>query len=67
MRDGTIVLNRPTSGANFLHRDLALVTKSYSDQLCTVDIVRLYDPAARFESGSVGLGPFVPYARPDRH
>ncbi len=66
MNDGTIYLNRPTSGANFLRRDLALVTKSYSDQLCSVDIVRLYDPVARFENGTVGLGPFIPYRKPDR-
>ena len=66
MNDGSIILNRPTSGADFLRRDLALVTKSYSDQLCGVDIVRLYDPVARFESGSIGLGPFVPYRKADR-
>ena len=65
MNDGTIFLNRPPSGAGFLRSDLALVTKTFSDQLCSVDIVRLYDTASRFETGSVGLGPFVPYRRPD--
>jgi hypothetical protein len=66
MNGGVIYLNRPTSGANFLHRDLALVTDTHSPQLCSIDIVRLYDPVARFESGSIGLGPFVPYTKPDR-
>ncbi len=66
MRGGTIYLNRPRSGAEFLRSDLALLTKTETDQLCTVDIVRLLDPVNRFETGSVGLGPFVPYARPPR-
>ena len=66
MRNGTIYLNRPETGANFLHRDYALVTDTHSNQLCNIDIVRLLDPVARFESGSVGLGRFVPYPRPPR-
>ncbi len=66
MHGGTIFLNRPRSGAEFLRPDLALLTKTETDQLCTVDIVRLFDPVVRFETGSVGLGPFVPYARPPR-
>jgi len=66
MRDGTIYLNRPASGLPFLRRDLALVTDTHSDRLCSIDIVRLYDPVSRFESGSIGLGPFVPYRRPGR-
>ena len=65
MSNGTIIVNRPTSGAGFLHRDLALITRTYSDQLCNIDIVTLYDTAARFERGSIGLGPFVPYPRPE--
>ena len=66
MRDGTLYLNRPANGADFLRRDLALVTDTHTDQLCSVDIVRLYDPVTRFESGSLGLGPFVPYRRSGR-
>jgi len=63
MNDGTIYVNRPTSGANFLRRDQVLVTDTHSDQLCSVDIVRLLDSGTHMSSGSVGLGPFVPYPR----
>ena len=66
MNDGTIYLNRPTSGASFLRSDYALVTDTHSTQLCSIDIVRLFDTVSRFESGTLGLGPFVPYFRPDR-
>lgn len=67
MTNGTIFVNRPVSGAPFLHRDLALITRSYSDQLCNIDIVTLYDTAARFDRGSIGLGQFVPYPRPPQN
>ena len=68
MNDGTIYLNRPTSGAEFLHDDYALVTDTHSpsDQLCNVDIVRLLDTQVRMEMGSIGLGDFVPYPRPPK-
>lgn len=65
MNDGTIYLNRPDAGADFLSGDVALITDTHSDQLCSIDIVRLYDTGARFERGSLGLGPFVPYRKPN--
>ncbi|MDX3910488.1 MAG: hypothetical protein QHC67_11785 [Sphingobium sp.] len=58
-----IYVNRPTSGASFLRKGDALVTRTSLSQLCNVDIVRLYDTTARFERGSVGLGQFVPYEK----
>lgn len=66
MNGGTIYLARPTSGAPFLRRDLALITDTHSPQLCGVDIVRLYDTSSRFEAGSIGLGKFVPYEKPGK-
>lgn len=66
MNNGTIYVNRPASGASFLNDNYSLVTDTHSSQLCSIDIVRLYDFVSRFEVGSVGLGPFVPYAKPDR-
>ncbi len=63
MMDGTVYVNRP-SGASFLRSDAVLVTDTHSPQLCSVDIVRLYDSSAHMSMGSVGLGPFVPYPRP---
>lgn len=66
MMGGTIYVNRPTSGASSLRSDLTLVTNTHTSQLCNVDIVRLYDSTARMPSGTVGLGAFVPYPRPER-
>ncbi|QXQ05088.1 hypothetical protein KX816_12430 [Sphingosinicellaceae bacterium] len=66
MNGGVIYLNRVASGGSFLHSDLALVTDTHSPQLCSIDIVRLYDTLSRFERGTVGLGPFVPYTKPGR-
>ena len=66
MNNGTIYVNRPDSGANFLDRDDVLVTNTHSSQLCSIDIVRLLDSGSHFPSGSVGLGKFVPYPRTPR-
>jgi hypothetical protein len=62
--NGTLYVNMPASGATFLHDDLTLVTDTHSDQLCSIDTVRLMDMTTRMPSGSVGLSRFVPYARP---
>lgn len=66
LNNGTIMVNRPDSGANFLNRGDVLVTDTHSPQLCSIDIVRLVDAGAHMPSGSVGLGKFVPYRRPLR-
>lgn len=63
LNNGTIMVNRPASGANFLDRDDVLVTDTHSSQLCSIDLVRLIDSASRAPNGSVGLGKFVPYPR----
>jgi len=59
MNNGTIYLNRPTSGAAFLDSAYALVTNTHTSQMCSIDIVRLYDIMSHFERGTIGLGPFV--------
>ena len=61
---GTYYLNKPDSGAQALRWNTILVTDTRSAQLCSIDIVRLYDTASRMQAGFVGLGKFVPYARP---
>ena len=66
MNNGTVMINRPASGARFLDRGDVLVTDTRSPRLCSVDIVRLYDNSLRMPSGSVGLGQFVPYPRAAR-
>jgi hypothetical protein len=62
---GRLYVNRPESGAQTLRSDDILVTKTWTDELCNVDTVRLLDQGARFERGFVGLGQFVPYDRPE--
>jgi hypothetical protein len=65
-RGGTYYLNRPDSGASSLRWGTVLVTDTHSPQLCSIDIVRLYDTGSRMQTGFVGLGKFVPYDRPPR-
>jgi len=63
---GTVYLNRPNGGASFLDDDDILVTRSFSSQLCNIDIVQLVDRAGRFPKGSISLGEFIPYAKPPK-
>ena len=60
----TLYVNRPSIGADSLRRDDILVSKTYSDQLCRIDTIRLLDQGSRFEHGFVGLGQFIPYTKP---
>lgn len=64
--DGTLYVNRPNSGASSLSRGDVLVTDTHTPQLCNVDIVRLVDQGTDMVVGTVGLGQFVPYAKPDK-
>jgi len=61
---GRLYVNRPDIGAESLRRDDILLTKTWGDELCHIDTVRLLDRGSRFEHGFVGLGEFVPYDRP---
>ena len=60
---GTIYVNKPEGGASSLDKFDVLVTDTHSPQLCDIDVVRLYDTAARMQTGFVNLGEFVPYRR----
>ena len=64
MNNGTIYVNRPRSGASTLDKWDVLVTDTHLSRLCSIDIVRLYDPGLRIQTGFVGLGEFVPYHKP---
>jgi hypothetical protein len=57
-------VNRPRSGASSLDSWDVLVTNTHSSRLCSIDVVRLYDTAARMQTGFVFLGDFVPYRKP---
>ena len=46
-----------------LDSDKILVTKTWGDQLCRLDIVQLHDRGTHMNSGFVGLESFVPYRR----
>lgn len=60
--NGKIYVNRP-SGAGLLDRNDILVTRTFTSQLCSIDIVQLVDRTSRFPSGSIGLSEFTPYSK----
>jgi hypothetical protein len=60
----TLYVNRPRIGQSSLDSDDILVSKTFGSQLCSLDTIKLVDRAARFQTGFVGLGEFVPYAKP---
>ena len=59
-----LYVNHPRSGAQSLHWGRILVTDTHSSELCSIDIVKLYDSGSRIQAGFVGLGKFVPYEKP---
>lgn len=63
---GTIYVNRPESGRESLDDWDVLVTRPHMNRLCSIDVVDLYDPGARTQTGTVFLGEFVPYRKPGR-
>lgn len=62
---GTIYVNRPKNGAESLDRHDTLLTKTHSSQLCSIDVVELYDAGSRTFRGVVFLGAFTPYRKPN--
>ncbi len=65
-RNGTLYVNRVNGSAAFLDDDDILVSKTYSSQLCSIDIIQLVDRSSRMSSGSVSLGEFIPYPKPPK-
>jgi len=61
---GVLYLNTPKFGANFLRSEEILVTDTHSQELCSIDTVKLVDSTTRFPVGVVGLAKFIPYTRP---
>jgi hypothetical protein len=59
----TVYVNRPRGGAEQLDSRDILITKTHSGDLCSLEVVQLYDSAARMPTGFVSLGEFVPYKR----
>ena len=61
----TVYVNRPRAGAGALNRWDALVTRTPTTRLCSVDAVRIVDPHTGMMTGVVMLDDFVPYRRVD--
>jgi hypothetical protein len=61
---GTLYVNRPRSGRESLDQWDVMVTRPFNSQLCSIDVVHLYDSTSRMQTGAVFLGDFVPYRRP---
>jgi hypothetical protein len=62
----TIYVNRPRAGAEDLNSWDTQITKPTLSQLCSIDVVRMYDRTSRVQTGAVFLGEFVPYRKADR-
>lgn len=63
LNNGTYYLNRPDGGMSSLSWNDVLVTDTHSPELCSIDIVRLFDQNPWMQSGFVNLGKFVPYKK----
>jgi hypothetical protein len=62
MRGGPDYLNTP-GNCPALRQNRAISTRTPSSSICSGDIIRVFDPVARFEYGGCGLGEFVPYPK----
>jgi hypothetical protein len=60
-----LYVNRPRAGARSLDRNDTLVSRPFSNRLCSVDTLQLLDMSSRMTHGVVFLGEFVPYRRAD--
>lgn len=60
----TLWVNR-TDYPRDIDRQDALLTRQFSNQLCSVDIVTTFDRNAGFYTGNIFLSEFVPYRRAD--
>lgn len=60
----TLYVNRPRAGRESLDQWDTLVTRTFGSQLCSTDVVHLYDSGSRMQTGFVFLGEFVPYRKP---
>ena len=59
-----LYVNRPPGGCPEIRPGRAIRVRTTSTQLCTGDIVEVFDPVQNFSFGGCGLGEFTPYRRP---
>ena len=62
---GTLYVNRPRAGAESLNQWDALVTRTPTTRLCSVDPVQVVNPQSGMMTGVVMLDDFIPYRRTD--
>ena len=60
---GVVYVNRPRNGADELNQWDAMVTRTPTTRLCSVDVVSMVDQGTQTLTGVVFLGDFVPYRR----
>ncbi len=60
----TLYVNRPRSGAESLRKWDAVLARPFSTQLCSTEVLQLFDPTTGIGRDSVFLGEFVPYRGP---
>jgi hypothetical protein len=61
----TLYVNYPTSGKDQMDSWDTLVTRTFTDRLCSSDVVELKEQPSGMLSGLVFLGEFVPYRKAD--
>jgi hypothetical protein len=59
-----VYVNRPPAGCPELRNGRALRVQTTTSQLCSGDIVEVFDPLSGVGYGSCALGDFTPYRRP---
>ena len=60
---GLVYVNRPRAGCPEIGPGRALRVTTPSTQLCSGEIVTVFDPVSGIEYGGCGLGEFTPYRR----
>ncbi len=60
---GVIYVNRPDNPRDLDDDDILVTELRGTDQLCSIDVVKLRDRTSFFYDGFVSLGEFVPYRR----
>jgi hypothetical protein len=59
-----IYVNRPRAGCPEIRSGRAIRVRTTTSQLCSGDIVEVFDPLQNFGFGGCALGEFTPYRRP---
>ncbi len=61
--NSVVFVNRPTAGCPEIGPGRAIRVRTPSAQICSGEIIDVFDPVAGFDFGSCALGEFTPYRR----